>query len=324
VRVQNVQKKEIPSSTFQSFPSQEDEIDLIELGGAIWEGKWLIICTIFIFALSSVYYALSIPDEYKSTALLAPASSSSSNPMAGLAGQFGGLASLAGVNLGGVSGGDKATIAIELMHTWGFLETFIESNQLEVEVLAVKGWDKVNKELIINEALYSSKTDSWVTDSVASLEGTSFIPSSWALFNQIKNRITVSRDKKTGLISLSVEHFSPAIAKKWVDLLIVAINKHMQLQDRLDALNSIEYLKEQINKTDIAEMRTIFYQLIEEQTKTLMLAEISDEYVFKTLSSSKVAEQKSKPKRALVVFLGVLLGGMLSLSVVLFRYFIKK
>jgi len=43
-----------------------------------------------------------------------------------------------------------------------------------------------------------------------------------------------------------------------------------------------------------------------------MLAEVSDEYVFKTLSQAKVAEEKAKPKRALIAILGFMLGGMLA------------
>ncbi|MDQ7050414.1 MAG: GNVR domain-containing protein [Enterobacterales bacterium] len=55
-----------------------------------------------------------------------------------------------------------------------------------------------------------------------------------------------------------------------------------------------------------------------------MLAEVSDEYVFKTLSPAKVAEEKSKPKRALIAILGFMLGGMLSVIIVLVRHFRKK
>ncbi len=83
-------------------PSQnsvaDDEIDLRELFSAIWAGKWLIVCVTAIFAVASVFYALSLPDVYKSEALLAPASDSSGMKVPG---QLGGLAALAGVNLGG-------------------------------------------------------------------------------------------------------------------------------------------------------------------------------------------------------------------------------
>ena len=62
--------------------------------------------------------------------------------------------------------------------------------------------------------------------------------------------------------------------------------------------------------------------MIEEQTKTLMLAEVSDEYVFKTISPAKVSEEKAKPKpkRALIV----MLGGMLAVIIVLIRHFKKS
>ncbi len=103
---------------------------------------------------------------------------------------------------------------------------------------------------------------------------------------------------------------------------------YVQKQDREEAIKSINYLKEKINETNITDMQSVFYQLIEEQTKTLMLAEASDEYIFKTISPAKVSEEKAKPKRALIVILGFLLGfllgGMLAVLIVLFRYFKKS
>jgi uncharacterized protein involved in exopolysaccharide biosynthesis len=58
-------------------------------------------------------------------------------------------------------------------------------------------------------------------------------------------------------------------------------------------------------------MRNVFYGLIEEQTKTLMLAEASAEYALKTLSPAKVPEEKWGPKRLLVSVLGTFLGLLL-------------
>jgi len=306
----------------QFSKGQVDEVELKELWAAIWKGKWVIICVSLVFAVCSIFYALSIQNEYQSTAILTPASTSSSSSLSKLAGKFGGFASLAGINVGG-GDGDKTAIALRLIKTWGFLEEFIKNNSLEVEVFAVTGWDKQRDKLLINKALFNEKTSSWVRNT-GSKGGGTLRPTSWGLFQKLNQRITVSQDAKTGIITLSVEHFSPAVAKRWVDLLVVSINRHIQLKDRKEALDSIAYLKEQINKTDISEMRVIFFQLIEEQTKTLMLAEISSEYVFKTLSPAKVAEQRSKPKRATMVVFGTILGGGLAVLIVLIRFFISR
>ena len=78
----------------------DDEIDLRELFGVLWAGKIKIIAITAVFAVASVIYALSVPNQYKATALLAPAQSSGGG-LSGALGQLGGLASLAGVSIGG-------------------------------------------------------------------------------------------------------------------------------------------------------------------------------------------------------------------------------
>jgi len=308
---------------YSGVGDDSDEIDLKELWNAIWQGKWLIIAITFVFSVASVLYALSLPDEYKSTVLLAPASSSSSSSLGKLTGQFGGLASLAGINLGGGGAEDKSVVAMEIIKTWGFLENFIIDNNIQVEVFAAKGWSRSSNELIIDSDLYDVENKKWVRNFNPG-KGQKAEPSSWELFKKIKDKISVSQDKTSGLISLSVEYYSPEIAKLWTDKLVKAINMHIQKQDREEATKSIAYLNDKIKETNIADMQSVFYQLIEEQTKTLMLAEVSEEYVFKTLSPAKVAEEKAKPKRALIAILGFMLGGMLAVIIVLIRYFKTK
>ena len=93
-------------------------------------------------------------------------------------------------------------------------------------------------------------------------------------------------------------------------------------QRKLQMVNTnIEYLEAQIQKTPIADMKEVFYTIIEEQVKSKMLAEASPEYVFVTVSPAMVPEEKSQPKRALICILGVLLGGMLSVFFVLIRHY---
>ena len=307
----------------QSYAPQDDEIDLREVAFAIWQGKWLIICITATFSVASVFYALSVPDEYKSTVLLAPASSSGGSGLSSLAGQYGGLASLAGINLSGGGGDDKVAIAMEIIQTWGFQESFIVQNNLQVALFAATGWNRANNKIIINPDLYDEVTNKWVRE-FNPAKGQKAEPSSWKLYNSLKDRVSISQDKASGLISLTVEYYSPKLAKQWAEKLVKAINANLKKRDRDESIKSIQYLQEKIQETDVSDMQSVFYQLIEEQTKTLMLAEVSDEYVFKTLSAARAAEEKSNPKRALVVILGCVLGGMFSVLIVLIRYFIAN
>ncbi|MGY0638612.1 MAG: GNVR domain-containing protein, partial [Paraglaciecola chathamensis] len=118
-----------------------------------------------------------------------------------------------------------------------------------------------------------------------------------------------------------IQHYSPVVAKKWVDWLVQDINAEMKVRDKEEAESSIKYLQSQIAQTNIVEQKNLLYQLIEEQAKTLMFAEVREEYVFKTIDPAFVPEMKFKPKRALTVVVGVLLGGILSLVLVFIRHF---
>ena len=296
----------------------DDEIDLRELFGVLWSGKIKIIVITAVFAVASVFYALSIPNQYKATALLASAQSGGGGLSSAL-GQLGGLASLAGVSIGGGES-SESQIAQEIIKSWSFVETFITDNDLAVEVYAAEGWSKGSNELLINQDIYDSESGDWLTEDS---NGNIAPPSSWQLFQAFSGRATVAEDKKSGLVSVSIEYYSPQVAKEWLDLYVSAINEHMQLRQMAKVTNNIAYLEAQIDKTSIAEMREVFYTIIEEQTKNKMVAEASPDYAFSAVSPSMVPEQKSQPKRALICILGTLLGGMLSVLLVLVTHYAR-
>jgi uncharacterized protein involved in exopolysaccharide biosynthesis len=213
-------------------------------------------------------------------------------------------------------------MAIEILKTWDFLEQFIQHHHIEAEVFAAKGWNRSSNQLLFDSSIYDDKKKQWMRKAEAS-KGKTSAPTGWELYQAFKNRVSIQQDKQTGILRLSVEYYSPILAQQWAQQLVQSINAHFQKQDRITATNSIMYLKQKVDETHIAGMQSVFYQLIEEQTKTLMLAEVSDEYVFKTISPAKVAEEKIKPKRALIVVLGLLLGLMFSVMGVLIRHFKK-
>src|SRR5690606_15410973 len=95
------------------LPSQQedDEIDLAEILRKLWLRKWLIAAVTLLCAGASAIFAVSIPDQYRATAILAPASGSGASQL----GQLGGLAAIAGVNLGGAQTQDKSVFAEELL-----------------------------------------------------------------------------------------------------------------------------------------------------------------------------------------------------------------
>jgi len=301
----------------QALNNNDDEIDLAELWRAIWAGKLLIIAISLIFAVASIAFALSKPDVYKASVLLSPAASEGAGGMGALAGQFGGLASLAGISLGG-GGIDKTALALEIIKSRAFLETFIVKHNLLVPLMASEKWDRVENTLVLDEKIYDASNKEWIREVSYPKKAK---PSAWEAYQEFLELLSVSQDKTTSLVTIGVEFYSPETAKQWLFWLVSDVNNFMREKDEKEAKASIDYLTNQLEQTEVSAMETVFYQLIEEQTKNVMLTKVSAEYVLKTIDPAQVPELKSGPNRALIVVLGTMLGGILSVLIILIRYF---
>ncbi|MCV5217412.1 hypothetical protein OFC53_39920, partial [Escherichia coli] len=75
--------------------------------------------------------------------LLAPAESSNGGGLSKMAGQLGGLATLAGVNLGNADS-SQADLAVQVMKSRKFIDSFIKTHDLLIPLMAVKSWDLEN------------------------------------------------------------------------------------------------------------------------------------------------------------------------------------
>ena len=301
--------------------SVDDEIDLRELWNALWQGKIQIAAITSVFAIASVIIALMLPNIYRSEALLAPAAESSGGGLSALAGQFGGLASMAGINLSD-GATDPTVVAIETLKSRRFIKTFISNHNLLVPLMAADGWDATNDTIEIDNDIYDVDTQAWVRDVSAPLKPKPSDIEAYEFF--MEDVLSVSQDKKSSLVTIGMEFYSPSLAKQWVDWLVTDLNDYMRSKDLNNAERTINYLTTQLNSTSIADMQTIFYQLIEEQTKTIMLANVRQDYVLEVIDPAVVPEEEAKPKRAMICVLITLLGGFISVIFSLVKSFREK
>ena len=93
-------------SQIQTSSRGDDEIDLRELFGALWRGKFLIILCVLVAITLAALYLRSAEQKYTVTYVFVPvASDDTGSNLNGL----GGLASLAGISLPSSSSGDFKT-----------------------------------------------------------------------------------------------------------------------------------------------------------------------------------------------------------------------
>ena len=136
---------------------------------------------------------------------------------------------------------------------------------------------------------------------------------------------TLFQNPKVSFLSINVssfdahKHSSFALigdARECID----QINESMRKADAEEAQQYIDYLNQTAQSENIKSLKDVFTNLLEDQMQVLMLTASNDAYVFKTIDSPIVPEQKSAPSRAIISILGTALGLMLSLLVV----FIQK
>jgi hypothetical protein len=296
----------------------DDEIDLRELVSVLWQGKISIIIGSLLGAIISVGYALSLPNIYTAEAVMAPKAEGSG--LSGLAGQFGGLAGIAGINIGGGEA-SKTQIALETIKSRSFFAEYIYEDAL-VALMATEGWDREADELTIDINKYDPSSQKWIRGAQLPFKRKPSVQEAHKKF--IGNHLFVEEDNKTGFVSLKVKHYSATVARDWVLAILGGIEASVREKEVREAERSILFLKAESSENSLISLNEVFASLIEEQTKKIVLANASEEYVFEVIEPPVAAELKSEPKRSLICIVGTLLIGILSVLYVLIKHYVIK
>lgn len=285
------------------IPYEEDEIDLSELWNILWKGKWFIIGFTLICAIASIFYSLSLSNIYKAEVLMAPVNEEGGQGgISALAAQYGDLAAMAGINLGGSSSSVETNIAI--LKSREFIYRFIKENEL-MPILYEKSWDKENKKWL--------STDPKV------------IPTQWKAYKSFTNGVLkVNQDKKTGLVILNISWKEPHLAAKWANDLVKRINAHLREKAIAEGQRSVKYLEAEIAKTSDVSMQEVLYRLIEKQAQTITLAQVRKQYAFSIIDPAVVPEKRDKPNRRMIVVIGTVMGFFISIFLQFFWKFIQE
>src|SRR5690554_1484848 len=121
-------------------------------GEACRQGRWLIFSVLVVTIVISGSYVLTAEDIYRAEVVAAPTEEAQGSGLGQLAGQLGGLASLAGVNVG-EGQLDKSVQAIEILWSRRFLSEFIDKHDIAIPLMAATGWNPITKELQLDDSI---------------------------------------------------------------------------------------------------------------------------------------------------------------------------
>jgi uncharacterized protein involved in exopolysaccharide biosynthesis len=290
----------------------EDELDIKEIILALWSKKTLITFITTTFAIFSVIYALWLPNVYTSSALLTVANEKSS--LSSKLGSYSALAGIAGVSLPRDTG-NQSLEAMERIKSFDFFsQHFLPYIKLE-DLFASKEWIEDEDKITYDKKIFDDSKKKWVRND------TPIIPSEQEAYEEYEKILSISEDKKTFFVTLSIQHHSPNIAKEWVEIIITNINESMRAENMKLSSKSIDFLNERSRTTNLKEIRDAISQLLQSQMQNLMLASASENYVYKIINSPIAPEEKSAPGRALICFFGTFLGLLVAMAYALILHY---
>lgn len=292
---------------------KDDEIDLIKIISILWNKKILIITVTCVFAIASIFFALSLPNVYTSRAVLAPIDNDDS--LFSSLGAYSSLASIGGISLPNESA-TRTDEAIERIKSFEFFSKYILPNVNLEDIIAVESWNSSSNKIEYKSKLYDQKNKKWVRKASYPQR---IIPSEQEAFKSFSKVLNIGTNKENPFISISIQHQSPYLAKEWLEIIIYNINESMRLEDVKISETYINFLNETQKNTNIQSLREVISDLLENQMQTLMLASSNESYIFKTIDSPIVPEKKSGPSRSVICILGTLFGGILSLGLALIQ-----
>lgn len=250
-----------------------------------------------VVAASVILALLSRPVYRSEAAVVAVPEDGMASGLSGLAGQFGGLASLAGLSL--PKGGNWEQ-AVATLRSRQLVERLITERNL-LPQLFPKDWDaaagrwraEVKQPPTMGDAVY--------------------------LFRQ--RVLQVREDPKTGMVTVRVDWYEPALAADWANGIIALADAELRREAISGSTRALQALQAELGRAEQVELRSAISRLMEAQVKAKMLATIRDEYAFHVIDPAVPSDldKRVQPTRTVMVLAGGVLGVILGLLFVLLR-----
>jgi uncharacterized protein involved in exopolysaccharide biosynthesis len=279
----------------------ENGIDFRQLFARLYAEKWRILAPSLMAAAIAGAIGFMMTPVYRATTVLVsamPDRSGLSSALGSALGSLNSLASFAGVNVGGADAEIEEALAV--LRSRQFTESFIRDLEL-LPILYADDWDGAAKK--------------WKT-------GPDDQPTMGKAYRFFHKKIRgVSRDKKTGLVTLTIDWSDPQLAADWANELVRRLNSEMRSRAISQSDASLQYLNAELARTQTIDTRAAINRLIESQIRQRMIASVTPEFAFRVVDAAIKPEvwDKVRPNRAIMILFGGILGALAGVLWVYFR-----
>jgi uncharacterized protein involved in exopolysaccharide biosynthesis len=269
-------------------PNARGDLELATLFRVLLRRRWLIVISTIVCATVFVAVAFLVTPVYRATTVLVPGDADKrTGGLGSMLGQFGGLAAIAGLDIG--SDGSMTEEALAVLTSRGFTESFLRDEGVMPQLYASR-WDSTKKGW--KETVKEPPT----------------LAQGYKYFD--RNIRKVSQDKKRGLIIVQIEWKDRTLAARWANQLVNRLNAEMRARAIAQTDASVGFLEKELAATNVVETRAAVSRLMEAQVNQRMYANVTQEYAFRVVDAALEPDRKDVawPNKPLLLLLGTFLG----------------
>ncbi|MBS0388235.1 MAG: hypothetical protein JSR15_07115 [Proteobacteria bacterium] len=271
-----------------SSNTDDDEVDLRDVFRRLWSQKWRIAATTVSLTAAFIVTTFVMTPVYRAATVLVASGSDSVGAAGGLSSALGSLASVAslvGIGLGGSGDQDEA---IAVLTSREFVQKFIEDKGL-MPLLYDDDWDAGKKR--------------WKHPDDAPTPAKAYK-------DFLDDNLSVSQDRKTNLVTVTIDWRDREQAAAWANELVARLNAEMRRRALEQAEAALGYLKDELKVTTQVGVQDAINQLIEAQINKRMLANVTEEYAFRVVDKALPPDEDDpeRPKKLLMAAVGLLMG----------------
>ncbi|WP_010664254.1 Wzz/FepE/Etk N-terminal domain-containing protein [Marinilabilia salmonicolor] len=302
---------------------KDDEIDLIALAHTIWDNRKTIWYSIAVAVVIGLLVAILSPVKYTASATILPQAEGKTD-----LGGLGGLASMAGINLGSMMGsasGIQPDLYPRVINSYPFLNELVhqpfdfeeedDPKSIYEQRLqdSIPGfWASVMKYTLrlpwtIKNALTGE--DKRISAGVvgkSTIDVTRLSEEETEILKSMSEVVTVSVDNETGLVTIGAELEEPLLTAQVTQKTVELLQKYIIEYKTRQATQNLEFIEARLKekKAEFETAREAFFEyrdrnrnIIEERTN-IRYQELSDTYNLASQVYQSLAEQKEQAEIA--------------------------
>lgn len=243
-------------------PETGQDIDLIAITRYLWSQRKRLLKAIGIAILIALVVAFSIPKEYTTTIKLMPETNNATNKM----GNLGGLAAMAGVDLSNTAGQDAISPDVypDVVHSVPFLvELFSQQVTNKKKTLSVSLYDYLEEHqkhawwsyiarAPLKGLLYVTKFFEEKEETTGQVDPFHLTKEQERILRELQNKITVYVDKKTQVVSVSVEMQDPVISAQVAENVVKMLQTYITNYRTQKAKQDLEFTEKVLKEARAA------------------------------------------------------------------------